>query len=186
MLPAPSARRSQKRTSSRNSSSSLGGLLHLVRERENVLLHVVARTQRAEPGDVGRDRSAHFEDGEPDRGHVVAGAGVLRHDREEIEAGVALEVEHLRAATLRDLHEPDLLEPLERFAHHVPVDVEHHRQRPLGRQMRSGGVAPRDDLGRHLLEDLFGERTGSNRVERHCLNLLVRARPGASRDWLDH
>ncbi len=40
-------------------------VLHLAREREQILLHVVPGAERAEPGEVGGDRGAHLEDREP-------------------------------------------------------------------------------------------------------------------------
>ena len=49
------------------------------------------------------------------------GLGVLGDDRQQVQPCGPAEVEHLRPASLVDLHEPDLLEALDGLAHHVAV-----------------------------------------------------------------
>jgi hypothetical protein len=112
----------------------------------------------AQPGHVGGDRGPHLERRQPVAGRVRPGVRVLGQQREHVQAGAAPEVEHLSAAALRDLDQPDLREPLERLAHDVPVHAEDLRQRPLGRQARAGRVALLHDLRDELLEDLIGQR----------------------------
>ncbi len=141
---------------------------HLGRDRDEGIANGLARAQRAQTHHVDSDGRAHLEDREQVAGDLFAAARVLGHHGEQIEPRVPLEVDDARAAPLRDLHEPDLLEALQGFADHVPVDPEDLRQGPLGGEPLAGAVATRHDFSSQLLEHLIGERMALNGSQRHA------------------
>src|ERR1019366_2419356 len=93
---------------------------------------------------------------------------VLGHQRQQIEARVAPEVEDSRRAAVRDANQLELLEALERLADDLAVDAEHLGQRSLRREAPARRVTLGHDLRRELIEDLVGEGSVVDGPEGHA------------------
>src|SRR5205823_14066446 len=100
-------------------------------------------------------------------------ARALGEERRQVKARALAKVEHLRSAALRDLHETDLFQSLDRLAYHVAVDAEDLAQLTLGRDRRSRRVAAADDLRGELLENPVGQRALLDGLQGHLRDSLA-------------
>nr|WP_298517076.1 hypothetical protein [uncultured Nocardioides sp.] len=130
---------------------------------------------RGERGHGGPDGQPRLEDAARHLGVELA----LAHQeaRQQVESGVPLEVAHGRGPAVPHLDQAGGRHPLQRLSDRRPRDPEHLGQSAFAGQGLPGADLPVDDLAQHLVEDLVGDRSALNRLQRHVLDpawLMVR------------
>ena len=148
----------------------LDALAHLgepIGDLEQLAAHLAVGPLRAQARQVDTDPRSHLERRRQQRQQRLDGLGVLGDDRQQIQSGGLAEVEHLRAAALDDLDQPDLFQALDRLADDMTVDRQDLAEVALGGDRRAGRVATADDLGGELLEDLVRKRLLLHRSKGH-------------------
>ena len=117
--------------------------------------------------DVRSDPGAHLHRRTQQRLRLLDRVRVLRDQRQQVKPGRPGEVEDLGPAALAHPDETDLLEPLQRLSHGVPIDPEDAGQRSLRRKLRPDPIPPAHDLPHQLCEHLVRKRLRLDCAEGH-------------------